>query len=151
MYTNEDMRSANALVRRRAVMLAAVLLCALAAYVPAVLARSQIAMLAILIAAFWLAAPMIALGLKPALDYRTFLREMQSGLRRECTCTLDRIDNSVTVQDGVRVHTLQVRLDDGDTRIFYLNIHKTDGFPAAGTSIVLTAYGRHVTDWRIEL
>ena len=39
-------------------------------------------------------------------------------------------EGAFQLQDGVRVHALQVRLPDGDSRIFYLNASKAEFLPA---------------------
>ena len=147
MYTTEDMRRANSLVRRYGLILAAGLALLLAAYVAAIFAGKQGLMLSIALIALWFAALEVCLWLRPAAKYRAFLREMASGLRRTCICTTDGLDANVQLQDGVRVHALQVRLADGDTRIFYLNASKAAGFPADGKTIRLISFGRHITAW----
>lgn len=147
MYTREDMRIASGLVRRYSLILCAGLALLLAAYAAAAVAGSQGLMLLIALAAFWFAALEISLWLRPALKYRAFLRGLNSGLRRECVCITDGLDACVQLQDGVRVHALQVKLENGDTRIFYLNVSKTEGFPAAGRTVRLISYGRHITAW----
>ena len=131
MYTKEDMRAADAAVRRYVLLLALPLALLLAAYVAAGLLGKQGLMLAILLAAFWFASIEACLG-----------------LRRECICTTDHLDEKIQVQDGVRVLALQVRIDDGDTRIFYLNASKTAMFPPDGRKICITSFGRHVVEWR---
>lgn len=148
MYTREDIRCADGLVRRYSLILVAILVPLLAAYVYAVILGRQMLMLAILLAAFWLGALETALYLRPALRYRAFLRDMANGLRRECSCEIHSFDPATQLQDGARVHALQVRLRDGDTRVFYLNASKTDGFPEPGKAVCITAFGRHIVDWR---
>ena len=148
MYTQDDLRRAQSLVVRYALILGAVLAVLLAAYIAAVLMDSQGAMLLILLSAFWFAALEIALWLRPMVQYRGFLREMMCGLRRECPCTLDDLEERIQLQDGVRVHALQVRLEDGDTRIFYVNASKRQLLPPMQTRLILISYGRHLVDWR---
>ena len=148
MYTKEDMRAADAAVRRYVLLLALPLALLLAAYVAAGLLGNQGLMLAILLAAFWFASIEACLWLRPAVQYRNFLREMEKGLRRECICTTDHLNEKIQLQDGVRVHALQVCIDDGDTRIFYLNASKTAMFPPDGRKICITSFGRHVVEWR---
>lgn len=150
MYTREDMRLANMLVRRYGLILFIPLAFLLAGYVCAILAGSQTAMLCILLVAFWYSALEIALWLCPAVQYRAFLREMDKGLRRECLCCVEKINQNIQTRDGVRVFSLQVRLQDGDTRIFYLNASKAEGFASDQKQIRLTAFGRHIVDWREE-
>lgn len=147
MYTQADMRRANALVRRRSLILGIGLFLLLAAYIAAILAGSQGLMLAIALAAFWFASLEICIWLRPAAKYRAFLREAEKGLRRECVCTVESLDTKIQLQDGVRVYAIQVRLADGDTRIFYLNASKTENFPAVGKTLRLTGYGRHIMAW----
>jgi len=77
--------------------------------------------------------------------YRAFLWDMNKGLRRETICAVSHIDPKITLQDGVRARTVHVNLDDGDTRVFYINISKP--FPPESRKIRLTAYGRHIVRW----
>lgn len=148
MYTQEDMRRSTALLHRYVAILCAVLLPLLGLYVFAAVKGSQMAMLLILIAALCFAGPETALYLAPALRYRNFLREMEKGLRRECLCSVESVDETVQMQDGVRVFALQVRLKDGDTRLFYLNASKKENFPPENRALRLISFGRHVVDWR---
>lgn len=145
MYNQEDMRRANALVMRYALILGLGLALLLAVYVVAILRGSQILMLAIALLAFWFIALEVCLWLRPAMAYRTFLRDMNKGLRRETICAISDIDPETSLQDGVRVRTMRVALDDGDTRVFYINISKP--FPPENRKIHLTAYGRHIVQW----
>lgn len=151
MYTREDVRCAEALVRRYGLMLALGLGLLLAAYAAAVFAGSQALMLVIAALAFWFAALEIVLWLRPAVQYRAFLREMEKGLRRECIGRIEEYSEDVRREDGVRVRTVQMRLEDGDTRLFYLNISKASDFPAAGRKVEIICFGRHVVDWRDAL
>ena len=147
IYTPEDIRSADALVRRYSLILAAALAVLLAAYVSAIILGSRIAMLLILQMAFWFSALEIALWLRPSVRYRGFLRDMRQGLRRECVCRLLSIDENIQHQDGVRVHGAEVRLEGGDTRIFYFNASKHVLFPGTDAKIRIHAFGRHVVQW----
>ena len=52
------------------------------------------------------------------------------------------------LQDGARVREMQVRLSDGDSRIFYVNADHADQVPEPGVQIELESYGRHVTGVR---
>ena len=146
MYNQEDMRRANALVSRYALMLGLGLAILLAAYVLAIRLGSQSLMLAIALSAFWFVTLESCVFLRPAVQYRNFLRDMNAGLRRESFCLVDGIDGKIILQDGVRVRTLHALLDDGDSRIFYLNISKD--FPRPGSKIHLISYGRHVVQWK---
>ena len=147
MYTQQDMCNANALVRRYGLILGLGLALLLACYVSAILAGSQLLMLLIALAAFWFAMLLSCIWLYPACKYRAFLRDMNRGLRREYLFTVDKIHAEVVLRDGVRVNEMQVILENGDTRIFYLNISKSENFPAEGSKIHITAYGRHILQW----
>ena len=145
MYNQEDLRQANALVRRYALILGFGLGALLAAYIAAIFMGKQLLMLAIALTAFWFASLEICLWLRPAAQYKKFLADMNRGLRREYTCTVTEIGSKTILQDGVRVREVHVTLEDGDSRIFYINISKD--FPAACRKIRLTAYGRHILNW----
>ena len=148
MYNPEDMHKANAMVRRYGLILGLGLAALLAAYVAAILMGSQLLMLGIAVLAFWFASLEICLWLRPAVQYRKFLTDMNRGLRREYACSVDFIGENVILQDGVRVREVHVSLEDGDTRIFYINICKAT--PVANRKIRLTAYGRHILNWEEE-
>ena len=144
LYVEDDLRCASARLRKYAFLLGAGLALCMGAYVWALVVRRETAGYLILLAGFIYALPLGMLRLYPALKYRDFVRELLRGLRREVCGSIDCIDPAVQVQDGVRVHTVQLRLEDGDTRLFYLNADKLDVFPRPGEKICLISYGRHV-------
>jgi len=148
MYTEADLHRADQSVKRRTLALLLLLLILLAGYVAAILAGREALMLVLLLCGFWIVAPVAVLWLLPVAKYRRFLKEMADGLRRECRCTLDSISQEIALQDGVRVHALQVRLEDGDTRLFYVNASKADLLPPMETQLILLSWGRHLVDWR---
>lgn len=145
MYGPEDIRNAQRQLRRSTIILLSLPLVMLAAYVAAIVAGSQAAMLAALLMAFvWLVLAGDLIWL-PAKRYAKFLREMESGLRRSVVCVPERLEDAVQMQDGVRVRALHVRLEEsGDSRIYYINVSKLYGLPPMGTPVQLMSYGRHV-------
>ena len=148
LYTQEDRSRAEQLARRWALLLGGAELVLLAAYVAGIALGRRWTMLAALLLAFLLALFLGDLCLLPALRYRKFLRELESGLRRRLVCTVDCLKAEAEMQDGARVRELQVRLNDGDSRIFYVNADHADQIPEPGAQIELESYGRHVTGVR---
>lgn len=149
MYNPEYFAAAERIAKRRTAVLAIVLALALAGYVAAILAGFRWLMLAILLAGFLFAVFYGDLKLLPALRCRKFLGEMRVGLRRNLLCRVDARDQNPQLQDGLRVYAQQVRLPDGDTRIFYLNADHAPHFPEQGTCIRLESYGRHITGFEL--
>ena len=148
LYTQEDRQRAEHLARKWTLILGSAELVMLAAYVAGILLGWRWAMLAALLLAFVVALFLGDLCLLPALRYRKFLRELDRGLRRSVTCTVASLKEEAGIQDGARVRELQVRLDDGDSRIFYVNADHADRIPELGAQIELESYGRHVTGVR---
>lgn len=148
LYTDADRRQAERLARRWALLLGGTELALLTAYVVLILLDLRWAMLAALLLAFAIAVFLGDLCLLPALRYRKFLRELDRGLRRSAVCTVDQLKDASEMQDGARVRELQVRLDDGDSRIFYVNAAHGDRIPEPGARIELESCGRHVTSVR---
>ena len=148
LYTQEDRQRAEHLARKWTLILGSAELVLLAAYVAGILLGWRWAMLAALLLAFVVALFLGDLCLLPALRYRKFLRELDRGLRRSVTCTVASLKEEAGIQDGARVRELQVRLDDGDSRIFYVNADHAGQIPEEGTEIELESCGRHVTGVR---
>ena len=148
LYTQEDRRRAELLARRWTLILGGAELVLLAAYVAGILLGWRWAMLAALLLAFVAALFLGDLCLLPALRYRKFLRELDKGLRRRTVCTVESLKEEAGMQDGARVRELQVRLDDSDSRIFYVNADHANQIPEPGAEIELESCGRHVTGVR---
>lgn len=148
LYTEGDRTRAEQLARRWTLLLGGAELVLLAAYVAGIALGRRWMMLAALLLGFIAALFLGDLCLLPALRYRKFLRELETGLRRSAICTVDFLKEEVELQDGARVREMQVRLSDGDSRIFYVNVDHADQVPEPGAHIELESYGRHVTGVR---
>ena len=148
LYTDGERKRAERLARKWALILGGVELMLLTAYVAGILLDLRWAMLAALLLGFVVALFLVDLCLWPALRYRRFLRELDEGLRRRAICTVDGLRDAVEMRDGARVRELQVRLDDGDSRIFYVNADCAAWIPEPGARIELESCGRHVTGVR---
>ena len=148
LYTEGDRTRAERLARRWTLILGGAELVLLAAYVAGIALGRRWMMLAALLLGFIAALFLGDLCLLPALRYRKFLRELETGLRRSAICTVDFLKPEAEMQDGARVREMQVRLSDGDSRIFYVNADHADQVPEPGAQIELESYGRHVTGVR---
>ena len=148
LYTEGDRTRAERLARRWTLILGGAELVLLAAYVAGIALGRRWMMLAALLLGFIAALFLGDLCLLPALRYRKFLRELETGLRRSAICTVDSLKLEAELQDGARVREMQVRLSDGDSRIFYVNVDHADQVPEPGAQIELESYGRHVTGVR---
>lgn len=148
LYTEGDRMRAERLARRWTLLLGGAELALLAAYVVGIALGRRWMMLAALLLGFIAALFLGDLCLLPALRYRKFLRELETGLRRSAICTVDFLKEEAELQDGARVREMQVRLSDGDSRIFYVNADHADQVPEPGAQIELESYGRHVTGVR---
>ena len=148
LYTDGERKRAERLARKWALILGGVELMLLTAYVAGILLDLRWAMLAALLLGFVVALFLVDLCLWPALRYRRFLRELDEGLRRRAICTVDGLRDAVEMRDGARVRELQVRLSDGDSRIFYVNADCAAWIPEPGARIELESCGRHVTGVR---
>ena len=148
LYTEGDRTRAERLARRWTLILGGAELVLLAAYVAGIALGRRWMMLAALLLAFAVALFLGDLCLLPALRYRKFLRDLYRGLRRSAICTVDSLKPEAELQDGARVREMQVRLSDGDSRIFYVNVDHADQVPEPGAQIELESYGRHVTGVR---
>ena len=144
LYHETDLSEAEGMLRKYALLLGAGLVLCIGAYVWALSERHETAGFMILLAGLFYGLPLGMLKLYPALKYRNFVRELLRGLRRETCGRIDLIDPAVQMQDGVRVHVLQLRLEDGDTRLFYMNVDKMADFPQPGEQVRLKSFGRHV-------
>ena len=147
MYGERDFSAARrtVLFSAAAISVAAVLI--LAGYVAALAARAYLICVLLALALVILLLASGELCLLPKLRYLRFLKEMQAGLRRQIHCRIQEMDGQIQLQDGVRVHALQVLLPDGDSRIFYLNASKTEFLPALQSDCLLVSYGRHIVEF----
>ena len=89
----------------------------------------------------------ISIKLMPWLDYLRFLREMQSGLRRETVGAFVSIAEETRMVDGVRVRDLT--LDDGGDvpLLFYWDEEKPRPVFTPGQRLKLTAFGKFITSY----
>ena len=148
MYGQKDRVEANKRLQKYEILLGCGLLPLLALYIAAIVQGKQGLMLAVLLAAFVWTVLIGDLLLLPAWRYVRFLREMGAGLRRSLDCVLDFLEEKAQMQDGVCVYALQVHIpESGETRLFYVNIHKAELLPKAGETLRLIGYGRHVVDF----
>lgn len=148
LYGAEDLRAARRFSRACALALGGAEALLLAVYVAGIALGARWLMLAALLPAFAFALFWGDLFLLPALRYRRFLRGLGEGLRRRATCEVERLEDAVQMQDGARVRALHVRLaEDGDARIYYVNVDHAARFPQPGARIWLESCGRHVTNF----
>lgn len=147
MYSCEDLKQAKRVFGRRLGVLLALLTPLTALYICEIVKGRETMMLAVLLAGFACTVFAGDVWLLSAWRYMRFLREMDKGLRRSTACVIEYIESKPQMQDGVRVYALQVRLKDGESRIFYLNTSKAKQFADAGTRVKLISYGRHVVDF----
>ncbi len=87
----------------------------------------------------------ISLKLMPWYDYLKFLREMQSGLRRETIGAFVSVSPETRAVDGVRVRDLT--LDDGGDvpLLFYWDEEKPRPDFTPGQRLKVTAFGKFIT------
>lgn len=149
MYSCEDLKQAKRVFGYRLGVLLALLTPLTAVYICEIVKGRETMMLAVLLAGFACVVFAGDIWLLSAWRYMRFLREMDRGLRRSVVCVIEHIESKPQMQDGVRVYALQVRLQDGESRIFYLNISKMKQFADAGVRVKLTSYGRHVVDFEL--
>lgn len=147
MYTERDLQDASRRVKKCAVLMAAVLAVLLAAYVLALVKRLYGVSIAVALLMLIWTLFLGDLQLMPLKRYERFLRELDSGLRRQAECEILALEEEDQVQDGARVRALHVRLCDGGSRIFYLNASKVDFLPETGGHCILVSCGRHVVDF----
>jgi ABC-type transport system involved in multi-copper enzyme maturation permease subunit len=140
----------NRKIRKKEAILGAVLLVMLAGYTIALILR--IRWLAMLCGPLLFVAACfgITFALWPDLRYRNFLRDLDSRLTQEISGTVLSVSQEAELQDGAMVFPVHIRLDkDQDDHIVYLNASKAEGFPPAGTKVILQCGGRHIRDIQI--
>ena len=125
-------------------------------WIPATLIMLALWILALILRIPWLnylgAAATVIVGVfgftfhqLPCLRYQKFLMDVQNGLSREMTGQILSISDDTQLQDGVRVRSVHIELEDGE-RIIYLNDSKKDGFPPVGAMVHVTLCGRHIVE-----
>lgn len=150
LYDNTDIRCAARRLRSCILLLAMPLLLLLAAYIFAIVKGMRLLMLGILLAGFIWSVLCCDLRLLPALRYASFLREVDNGPHRRLDCRLESVSPQHEMQDGARVQALQVRrMEDGETRIFYMNASKAECLPPMGSQVQITSHGRHIVAFRL--
>ena len=144
LYSDRDLQQAGRRVRSCLLGMAAVLAPLLGLYALALMRQNVLlGALAALLGFGW-ALFMGDLRLAPRVRYLRFLKNLNSGLRRQTECEILCLEDGAEMQDGACVRALHVRLKDGDSRIFYLDASKAESLPAPGSGCVLLSCGRHV-------
>lgn len=150
MYTQVDFDQAKAQVKKYMIILFAGIAVFLAVYIAAIIMGSEIMMLIDAILMLLYIMPVLGMWLIPAVRYKGFLREIETGLSRETLCAIEGVDGEIQQQDGARVKDVHVRLaKDDDTRIFYVNVSKAELLPPVGTAVKLESSGRHIVNCSI--
>lgn len=150
MYSKQDYMEINRKIRKKEVILGAVLIAFLAGYVLALILRIKWLVMLCGPLLFVAACFGITFALWPDLRYRNFLQDLDSRLTQEISGTVLSVSKEAELQDGAMVLPVHVRLDkDQDDHIVYLNASKAEGFPPAGTKVTLQCCGRHIRNIQI--
>ena len=170
MYSEQDMKQVDAMLRREWLALGPALAIIAGAYIYALAARVRWLLFVAGGLLFVVLCYGILARLLPLLRYRGFLRDMDSGLSREMRVAILEISEKPELQDGAMVLPVRVRLEqDGtgakpvpreslaaerlskqtmedtrDERILYLNASKREQFPGPGATVTLRCFGRHI-------
>ena len=147
MYSEQDMREIKGRIDRYLAILLPGMAVILALIVLGYAKRVQwLAMGGMALMAVWVCFGLIFL-LWPCVQYRRFLRDMQTGLSREMVGTVVSIAGEPEPQDGARVLPVHLLLtEEQDERIVYLNASKREMMPPPGAEVRLKLYGRHIRD-----
>lgn len=147
MYTEQDRVEIRQRIKKYSLILAAMLVVLIAGYVASMIVRTQVGAMVTGVLIWAVILFMWTLFLHPCIRYRTFLRDMELGMSREVRGSVVEVSSQEDLQDGVRVLPVRIQLaDEDDERIVYLNASKAEGFPAAGTDVKLSCYGRHIKE-----
>lgn len=145
MYTEQELNDLNRQIKRRWLMMLLPLLLMLALIVTALIIRSELmADLATLL----LGGLMIfsyETAIKPLLCYRRLLNGLLHGRNHELDCEYSRIDDEISLVEGVNYWAVTVICDDEKTpyeRLFYLDAQKPRLQLAAGTPVHLVYHDR---------
>ena len=145
MYTEQELNDLNRQIKRRWLMMLLPLLLMLALIVTALIIRSELmADLATLL----LGGLMILsyeTAIKPLLCYRRLLNGLLHGRNHELDCEYSRIDDEISLVEGVNYWAVTVICDDEKTpyeRLFYLDAQKPRLQLAAGTPVHLVYHDR---------
>lgn len=147
MYTEQDRVEIRQRIKKYSLILAAMLVVLIAGYVASMIVRTQVGAMVTGVLIWAVILFMWTLFLHPCIRYRAFLRDMELGMSREVRGSVVEVSSQEDLQDGVRVLPVRIQLaDEDDERIVYLNVSKAEGFPAAGTDVKLSCYGRHIKE-----
>lgn len=147
MYTQQDMTDIRQRIGKYSLILAVVLAALIAVYVVCMIVRIQWLAMLDAAAIFVAVCFMWCMYLYPCIRYRGFLKDMETGLVRQMEGSIVAVSDQEDLQDGVRVLPVRIFLkDEQDERIVYLNASKTAGFPAVGSEVKLSCYGRHIRE-----
>ena len=147
MYGEQDYIDIERRIRRNRLVWLPVLACIAALFALALIRRVQWLAYAAGVGFAVVTCFAFAFHQLPCLNYRKFLRELDSGLSREMTGQVVSVSDNVDLQDGARVLPVHLLLDkEQDERIVYLNASKRDQFPAPGAHVRLKLCGRHIRE-----
>lgn len=150
MYSQQDYIDINRKIRKKEAILGAVLFVILAGYIAALFLRIRWLAMFCGPLLFVAACFGITFELWPDLRYRNFLQDLDSRLTQKISGTVLSVSQEAELQDGAMVFPVHIRLDkDQDDHIVYLNASKAEGFPPAGTKVILQCGGRHIRNIQI--
>lgn len=148
MYSEKDLAQINGKLKKNIIVLSVVTLILLAGFVAALVFALEWLVMILGPALFVAVAFGLTAYILPNARYRRFLRDAREGLSREMRGSVVEIAAEEEEQDGVRVLTVRIHLqDEDDERFVYLNASKKDRFAAVGDSICMQCYGRHILSW----
>ena len=147
MYTQNDKVEIRQSIVKYALILLVMLIALIAVYVVGLNKGIQWLTQAAGLALYAVTCYMWIMYLWPCIRYSIFLKDMEKGLSREIAGRIVEVSGEEELQDGVRVYPVRVLLDaEDDERIVYLNVSKSQEFPASGTQVRLSCFGRHIKE-----
>lgn len=149
MYSNQDHILIDRRIRKKSILLGMILLLLLAVYIACFISRIKWGAMLSGAACFAAGCFGITFAILPDLQYRRFLKDLDTRLEQEIRGTILSVSEEAELRDGAMVFPVHIQFDeDQEDHVLYLNTEKAKGFPPAGTSLVLQCCGRHIRSVR---
>lgn len=152
MYSEEDLISIGAQLRKRLLAWLAPLLLLLALLVYSLAIRHEVFTIAVFAMICWLAIFAWGVSLSPVRAYQRYLRDLLSGRQREMTGVFKGFDRDSVLRDRVRYQPLMLNVGDvedpKDDRLLYWDANLPLPDWREGERLWISSFDKGVTDWK---
>ncbi|MDR1569382.1 MAG: hypothetical protein LBS72_02700 [Oscillospiraceae bacterium] len=153
VYTPADAQMLAAQLRARWIAASAYLGVSVACLTVTLIARVQWATMVVSALAGGLAIFLWGMKVTPVLCYRRHLRDIGEGLSRSAVGRAARIDEDVSLRDGIECYAIIINIGDPknpeDERLYYWDAQKGAPPFSTGDKVEITSHGNDIIGFRV--